>query len=168
MSKKLSLEKEVEELLTQGVKKKDIFRKLGKGADKKVKSKVLFYVNNMTTPEKKNTYQYLNFFLVLLLAFVTANKLIVIFVAFSMTGFMMTLLNLIVPAVNIHVMREVLRFRRLGYQFLVVISILSMLQPENHALREITIFVILACGASFLYLKIYPNKAILQQEIEKV
>lgn len=161
-----SLEQEVEELLTQGVKKKDIFRKLGKGDDK-AKSKVLFYVNNMTTPEKKNQYQYLNFFIVLLLAFVTANKLIAIFAAFSMTGFMLTLLNLIVPMVNIYVMREVLRFRRLGYQFLVVISILSMLHPENHALREMTIFVITACGAAFLYLKIYPNKSILQQEIEK-
>jgi len=162
-----SLEQEVEELLTQGVKKKDIFRKLGKG-DVKTKSKVLFYVNNMTTPAKKNTYQYLNFFIVILLAFVTANKLIAIFVAFSMTGFMMTLLNLIVPAVNIHVMREVLRFRRLGYQFLVVISLLSLLQPQNHAAREMTIFVITACGAAFLYLKIFPNKAILQEEIEKV
>jgi uncharacterized membrane protein YhaH (DUF805 family) len=163
----MSLEKEVEELLTQGVKKKDIFRKLGTGDDK-AKSKVLFYVNNMTTPEKKNTYQYLNFFLAILLGFITANKLITVFVAFQMTGFMLTLLNLIVPAVNIHVMREVLRFRRLGYQFLVVISILSMLQPENHAPREMTIFVILACGAAFLYLKIYPSKALLQQEIEKV
>ena len=162
-----SLEREVEELLTQGVKKKDIFHKLGTG-DEKAKSKVLFYINNMTTPEKKKAYQYINFFLVILLAFITANKLIAIFVAFQMTGFMMTLLNLIVPAVNLHVMREILRFRRLGYQFLVVISILSLLQPENHAPREMSIFVILACGAAYLYFKIYPKKAILQQEIERV
>jgi len=160
----ISLERQVEELLTQGVRKRDIFHRLGKEHDK---SKLLFYVNNMTTPGRKNKYQYFNFFLVLLLAFITAKKLIVIFAALSMTGLMMTLLNLIVPAVNLYVMREVLRFRRLGYQFLVVISILSLVQPENHALQEMIIFVILAAGAAFLYMQIYPKKEILQSETKQ-
>lgn len=158
-----SIEKEVEELLTQGVKKPDIYRKLGTGDDK---AKVLFYVNNMTTPAMKNKYQYLNFFIVLLLTFVTAKKLIAILVALGITGLMMTLLNLIVPAVNIFVAREVLRFRRIGYQFLVVISILSLIQPENHVPQEMTIFVMLAAVAAFLYFKIYPNNAILQKEAD--
>jgi hypothetical protein len=160
----VSLEKQVEELLTEGVKKPDIFQRLRKEHDK---SKVLFYVNNMTTPGKKNRYQYLNFFLALLLAFVTSKKLLVIFTTLSMTGLLMTLLNLIVPAVNLYVMREVLRFRRLGYQFLVVISILSLLQPENHALQEMAIFVILAAGGAFLYMQMYPKKEILRSETEK-
>lgn len=160
----ISLEKQVEELLTQGVRKQDIFQRLLKENDE---SKVLFYVNNMTTPGKKNKYQYLNLFLAILLAFITAKKLIAIFAALSMTGLLMTLLNLVVPAVNLYVMREVLRFRRLGYQFLVVISILSLLQPENHALQEMAIFVILGAGAAFLYMQMFPKKEILRSEIEQ-
>lgn len=152
-----SIEKKVEELLMQGMGKREIYNRLKKSRDT---HKLTFYINNIATVAARKRFQYLNLLLVTPLIFITAKKLIGIF-SFGMMG-VTVLLSLVVPVINIYVLREVLRFRRLGYQFLFIISILSLLQPENHFLPEFSTFVFMIILSGYLYFHVFPKNEIIQ------
>ncbi|MDH4321436.1 MAG: hypothetical protein OEV73_08065 [Desulfobulbaceae bacterium] len=152
-------EKNVEELLLQGLTRQQVFQRLQHSAPAR---KLLFFINNSALPGDRKKHQLLNLLLVLLFTFITAKKLLAIF-SFGMMGITM-LLSLVVPIVNIYVLREVLRFHRLGYQFLFVLSLLSLLQPENHYLLEALLLVVIGAVSAFLYLKMFPKEALVPPE----
>ncbi len=147
------IENRIEELFQKGLSRKQTFQRL-KGADNQ--KKLLFHLNNHSLPADRKRFQLTNLLLALVLTFVTTKKLIAIF-AFGMMDITL-LLSLIVPVVNIYVLREILRFRRLGYQFLVIISILSVAQPDNHQFLELSLHLLMAVGGGWLYLALFPQK----------
>ena len=152
------VEKRIEGMLKSGKSRKKIARLL---KDKVEHGKLLFYLNNIPNPEDKARYLILNMFLSGLLAFVTARK---VALAFSFGGFdIYTLMALVVPVINIYIFMEISRFRRIGYQFLAVLSVLSMINPENHHVPEVVILPIMAGISAFLYFKMFPKRQLLKE-----
>ena len=151
MTKKL--EDRIEEELLAGKNRKTILDNLRQTEDLR---KLLFFLNNISQPARRKKYQFFNLLLVVLLTFVTFKKLIT---AFAFGRFdLFLLISLVVPTINLYLLREILRFRRIGYQFLFVLSILSLLHPENHFLPEATRQIMLIALSGFLYFKIFPKK----------
>ena len=147
------IEKDIEELLQKGKNKKEIWKQLGNGQDQ---NKVLFYLNNSSQPRDRKRFQVINLLLALVLLFITAKKLITAFSFGTLDLFL--LLSLVVPVINIYVLREILRFHRIGYQFLFVLSCLSLLQPENHHEQELFILGLLIGLSGYLYKQMFPAK----------
>jgi hypothetical protein len=147
------IEKEIEQLLAEGRKKPQIWKQLRKGEKP---YKALFFLNNAAKPEDRRKYQILNLFLALILGFITFKKLLTALSFGSLDIFL--LLGLVVPIINIYVLREILRFHRLGYRFLFVLSCLSLLQPENHHLQEIIFILLMIAASGYLHLQMFPGK----------
>lgn len=147
------IEKEVEALLRQGMSKERIWRKMKKETNP---HKALFYINNSSLPRDRKRYQVINLVLALALTFLTAKKLITAFSFGTLDIYL--LLGLVVPIINIYILREILRFHRIGYKFLFILSILSLLQPENHHSQELFLLGLLIGLSGFMYRKLFPEK----------
>ncbi len=145
-------EEKIEELLRKGLRKREIYKEL-KG--KHEEGKLVFYLNNLSYPVDRGKYQYFNLILVVILGFVTLKKL---FFALSFGSISITmLLALVVPTVNLFILREVMKFHRLGYQFLSILAPLSMLHAENRTLPEVALIPVMAGISIFLYFKLFPK-----------
>ncbi|MGV1098834.1 hypothetical protein ACUUL3_05425 [Thiovibrio sp. JS02] len=147
------IEEKIERLLQEGKSRLAILSEL-KG--KEDPQKLLFYINNVSRPADRKKYQVHNLALVLVLTFVTTKKLITAFSFGALDLFL--LISLVVPVINIYLLREILRFRKIGYQFLFVLSILSVLHPENHFPREAALLGSMIGLSGFLYFKMFPKK----------
>jgi hypothetical protein len=146
-------EKEIEELLQKGKSKTAIWEMF---KNDKEPLKVLFYLNNSSLPRDRKKFQVINLLLALVLLFMTSKKLITAFSFGTLDIFLM--LSLVVPVINIYVLREILRFHRIGYQFLFVLSCLALLQPENHHEQELFILGLLIGLSGYLYQQMFPAK----------
>jgi hypothetical protein len=151
------LEKQVERLLRQGDGKEKIYQRLEREENR---SALIFHLNNLSLPRDRRKYQVLNLVLATLLLFVTSKKLIAAF-AFGVLDLWL-LLMLVVPIINLFVLRQILRFRRLGYQFLFVLSLLALLQPENHHPQEALLLALMSGLSGFLYLRLFPRQRMLR------
>jgi hypothetical protein len=151
------LEKQVERLLRQGDGKEKIYQRLEKEENR---SGLIFHLNNLSLPGDRRKYQVLNLVLATLLLFVTSKKLIAAF-AFGVLDLWL-LLMLVVPIINLFVLRQILRFRRMGYQFLFVLSLLALLQPENHHPQEALLLGLMIGLSGFLYLRLFPRHRMLR------
>ncbi len=148
-----SLEEKIEALLQKGLSKKEIRKRLLGQEDTR---QLDFFLNNLAYPEDRRRYQIINFSLVLILGFVTIKKF---FFALSFGSISLTtLLALVVPTVNVYLIREIISFRRVGYQFLAVLSALSMLNAENRAFPEVILVPAMTMISAFLYLKLFYLK----------
>lgn len=145
-------EKEIERSLLQGKNKNEIW-KMYKNTEEQ--HKVLFFINNSATLQHRKKYMVINLLLAAALLFITCKKLLV---AFSFgTLDISLLLGLVVPTINFYILREILRFHRLGFKFLFVLSILSLIQPENHHMQEMTILAIIIGISGYLYKHMFPQ-----------
>lgn len=145
------IEEEIESLLQQGKGKREIWRQLGSGGEQQ---KILFYLNNSSLPRDRKKFQVINLVLAVVLLFITSKKLIIAF-AFNRLDIFL-LLSLVVPIINIYVLREILRFHRLGYKFLFILSFLSLLQPENRHPQELFLFGLMIGLAGYLFRQMFP------------
>ena len=145
-------EKEIEAFLLQGRNKKEIWETYKDGEESQ---KVLFYLNNSATIEHRKKFMVPTLTLSALLLFMTAKKLLAAFSFGSLDVYL--LLALVVPMINFYVLKEILRFHRLGFQFLFILSILSLVQPENHHLQEITILVVMIGISGYVYKQMFPK-----------
>jgi len=148
-----TIEEKIERMLVEGKKRSEIVLEL-KG--KEDPQKLLFYINNISRPADRKKYQILNLALALALTFVTTKKLITAF-SFGVLDFFL-LVSLVAPVINIYLLREILRFRKIGYQFLFVLSLLSVLHPENHFALEATLLFTIIALSGFLYFTMFPKK----------
>ena len=152
------VEKKIENLLKQGYSRKNIVRQL---KDKTDSSKLLFHINNIPEPSDKARFLLVNMLLLGLLAFITARK---VALAFSFGGFdIYSLLSLVVPVINIYIFMEISKFRRIGYQFLSILSVLSLINPENQHVPEVVVLPVMAALSAFLYFKMFPRKRFLRE-----
>lgn len=147
------LENRIEQELLAGKNRTEIRDRLKNTEEPRA---LLFHLNNISHPARRKKYQYLNLLLAAVLTFVTFKKLLGIF-AFGRFDLFL-LLSLVVPVVNFYLLREILRFHRIGYQFLFVLSILSLLHPESHFLQEIALQGLLIALSGFLYFRMFPKK----------
>jgi len=147
------LEKEIEEHLQKGKSKAEIWQVF---RNDKEPLKVLFFLNNSSLPRDRKKFQVINLLLALLVLFITTKKLITAFSFGVLDVFL--LLSLVVPIINIYVLREILRFHRIGYQFLFVLSCLSLLQPENWHNQELFLLGLMIGLSGYLYRQMFPAK----------
>lgn len=151
-------EEKIEHLLGQGKSRKAILTML---ENREEAGRLLFSVNNISRPQDRSKYQVHNLVLALVLAFVTTRKLITIFSYGAVD--LVLLISLVAPVINIYLLREILRFRRIGYQFLSVLSLLALLLPENYFLPEAGLQLLMAGLAGFLYLRMFPGKEMVRE-----
>lgn len=148
-----TIEQEVEKLLREGKGKQEIWRMLGNG---KEPHKVLFHLNNSSLPRDRKKFQAINLVLAVLLLFLTSKKLIVAFSFGTLDLFL--LLQLVVPVINIYVLREILRFHRIGYKFLFILSFLALLQPENWHNQELFLLGLMIGLSGYLFRQMFPAR----------
>ncbi len=154
-----TIEKQVEEMLQQGKSRRQAWNFL---RDRENPHRLLFHLNNSSLPADRRKVQWNNLVLVVLLAFLTIKKLLV---AFSFGSLDLALILSLIPAViNVYILREVLRFRRLGYKFLFVLSIVAFLLPENHHLQEASLLLAQVLLSGYILLVLFPKKDLIGLE----
>ena len=74
---------------------------------------------------------------------------------------------LVVPVINMYVLKEILFFRRNGYLFLCVLSALSFVSPENWQFPEFLFVLAMIAISAFLYLKMFPKDTLIPALVDK-
>ncbi len=151
------IEKKIEQRLLAGEDKEMIWQDLQKESEPE---KSLFHLNNKASLKDRVSYQLINLALALALAFLTAKELITIFSFGKLDIAFLT--GLVVPIINIYILKEVLRFHRLGYQYLFVLTTISLILPKNHGTLELSLSLLLIAASGFLYMKLFPKKGVIK------
>ncbi len=144
------LEDKVEELLQKGYSK-DKIRQMLKDEDED--GELEFYLKNLAYPADRTRYQFVNLSLFFILLFITLKKLYFA-LSFGQLSIVM-LLAMVVPTVNLYILREIMRYRRIGYLFCMVLSALSLVNAENRAFPEIILVPAMVFLSGFLFAKLF-------------
>ena len=104
----------------------------------------------------RSKYRILNFALIAVLAVVTAKKALAVILAGSLSPY--ALAGLIVPVINTYFIGLLLQFRKIGYQFLFILSLLALVYPENRQPVEFTLHLLLLVMSAHLYIRLFPKK----------
>lgn len=151
------IEREIEQRLLAGENKEMIWQDLQEEAEPE---KSLFHLNNKAGLKQRVTYQHVNLALALILAFLTAKELITIFSFGKLDIVFLT--GLVVPIINIYILKEILRFHRLGYQYLFILTTLSLILPKNHGTLELSLSLLMIAASGFLHLKLFSKKDVIK------
>jgi len=144
------IETKIEKLLEKGLSKREIKKRLkGKVED----SELDFFLKNTPYPADKARYLFLNISLFAILLVVTLKKLYFA-LSFGQFGLVM-MMALVVPTVNLYLLREIMRFRRLGYQFCCILSALSLINAENRAFPESVLVPMMILLSGLLYWQMF-------------
>ncbi len=60
--------------------------------------------------------------------------------------------------INFYVLSKIIRFRRQGYQFMIVLGVLAFVQPENRAQPDLTLYLCITSLSILLLLRLFPKK----------
>jgi len=153
-----SLEKQVEQFLQAGEKKRTILKKLDNGDNH---AKLIYVLNNKSLLHRRHKYLWINVALAIALLLVTLNRLLAISNAGHFDFYLLA--DFIVPTINFYVLREILLFQRTGYMFLTVLTGLALLYPENRTMPLLFVNIGMICLAVFLYVKLFPKNEILER-----
>ncbi len=148
-----ALSDKIDRLLREGKPKRRIWQEL-KGSENR--EELLFLVNDLPTLQKRRTFLLLNLPLAAILLIMTGIKLLDAMAIGTVN--LHFFLSLVVPIINIYVLKKILRFRRTGYLYLFVLSVLALFQPQNHRFLELTLLGIMLFLSGFLYLRMFPEK----------
>ncbi len=150
------MEQQVRELLFQGLSKQEVYDRL---ATYNNRDELRYLLNNLPAPEPRRKYLYLNIILISMLGIITARKLYTLWGIDTFSIF--TLFILVVPTINIYLMRELMLFHRTGFQFTAILCAISLLNSENRMLPEIVFIPLIVALAGFLYFKLYPDDSMI-------
>lgn len=150
------MEQQVRELLFQGLSKQEVYDRL---ATYNNRDELRYMLNNLPAPEPRRKYLYLNIILISMLGIITARKLYTLWGIDTFSLF--TLFILVVPTINIYLMRELMLFHRTGFQFTAILCAISLLNSENRMLPEIVFIPLIVALAGFLYFKLYPDDSMI-------
>ena len=154
------LEKQIEAMLQNGEGKKAIFTKFD---NPDVRARLLFYLNNKSLISRRHKYMWINLFLGVTLLAMTIRLLLGVADTISQGGVGWYLLaEFIVPTINFYILRELFLFHRTGYQFLVILTSLSLFYSSNRVMPELFINLGMIALGAFLYLKLFPRNEILK------
>lgn len=151
-----SLDRKVEEELRLGKGKRKIYELL-KTPENKVK--LAYLLNSKTTLARRKEFMWINLFLCGALLGMTVRRLLSI----SFTGHLdfYLVFDFIVPTINFYILREILLFQRNGYQFLAILTTLSLVYAENRAMPDLLINLGMIALALFLYYRMFPRQELI-------
>ncbi len=155
------LNDQVDSLLSEGNDRFQIWKRLKNSENT---AGLRQYLNNKALRKDKKAYRYLNIFLSLILLFVTTSKILGV-VLFAKGIFIIALL--VVPMINMYILKEVLFFRRNGYLFLCILSALSFMDQANRHFPEFLFILAMIAIAASLYLKLFPKKSLIPAAVDK-
>jgi hypothetical protein len=155
------LTQQVDMLLSEGKSRFQIWKRIKNNENA---AALRHCLNNKALLKDKKAYRYLNIFLTLILLFVTTSKILGV-VLFAKGIYIF--ISLIVPMINMYILKEVFSFRRSGYLFLVILSTLSLAYQENRHFPEILFVLAMIAISAFLYFKLYPKKLLIPAPVEK-
>lgn len=151
------VERRIGRLLAAGKTKREVAAILSRDMEREDFDR---FLRNQTELSVKETCQGLNLLLLAVLAVVTFYKLGRLFGGFADTGIdnlIVAAWRFVVPAVNVYLLWLVYRFHRLGYLFLFVLSVLTLLRPDHHSLVGLVQTIPLILLSGYLYLKLFPK-----------
>lgn len=151
-----SLDKQVERYLRAGDTKNAILKKLDSGENN---ARLVSVLNNTSLLSRRHKFLWINVALAIALLLVTLNRLLLISKAGHFDFYLLA--DFIVPTINFYVLREILLFHRTGYQFLAILTGLSLMYSENRAMPLLFVNIGMICLAVFLYLQLFPKKELL-------
>jgi len=151
------LRTKVENLLRQGKEKQWIWQNFKSTEDCE---QLLFLLNELPTKKKRQAFLLLNLPLAGILLTMTCLRILNAIAIGTINIYFF--LALVVPIINIYVLKKILRFRRTGYLYLFVLSGIALFQPENHRFLEVTMLGIMLFLSAFLYLRMFPKKEIIK------
>ena len=152
---------QVDTLLSEGKSRFQIWKRLENSENAGALRRCL---NSKALLKDKKAYKYLNIFLTLILLFVTTSKILGV-VLFAKGIYIFVFL--IVPMINMYILKEVFFFKRSGYLFLVILSVLSLVYQENRHFPEVLFVLAMIAISSFLYLKLFPKKLLIPAPVDK-
>ena len=158
------LNTQIDMLLAKGNDRFEIWKRL---KNKGNKVALRHYLNNKALLKDKRTYRYVNIFLSLILLFVTIGKILGVVDDIRFAKGIYVLIYLIEPAVNMYILKEIVFFKRTGYQFLFIVSLLSLLYQGNREFPAILFTAAMILISVFLYLKIFPTKNLIPAPVKK-
>lgn len=144
------IRKEVDRKIVEGRSSREIIDSFDSSEDKE---EAEYWIQNTASFADRKRFLPINIILSVLLGFVTLKKIAVLF---SLNGFdPLLLFSLVVPCINIYLLREILKFRRMGYQVLAILSIISLVNAENRELPELVVMPCIAALSFFLYWRMF-------------
>ncbi len=146
------LEKEIKLLLWNNHSKNKVYHVLATDSNK---TELNYWLNNLPPGDRRRKTFPITLLLVLLLALLTVKQCLFIYLYGRFDIF--SLLALVVPMINIFIMRELLLSHRLGYQLLPILSIVALFRPENKIVPDIYMYLFMAVLSAFLYLVLFPK-----------
>lgn len=155
------LEKQIDAMLQNGESKKTIFTKFD---NPDVRARLIFFLNNKALLSRRHKYMWANLLLGVVLLGMNIKLLLGVADIIKIRGLGFYLLaDFIVPTINFYILREIFLFHRTGYQFLVVLTSLSLvIYSGNRVMPDILINISLIGLGAFLYLKLFPKNEILK------
>ena len=155
-----SFEKQIDAMLQNGESKQAIFTKFDKPD---VRTRLIFFLNNKSLLTRRHKYMWINLLLGLALLGMTIKLLLTVADTISVKGVGLYLLaEFIVPTINFYILREIFQFHRTGYQFLAILTGLSLLiYPANRIMPDLFINLGMIILSVFLYLNLFPKNEIL-------
>ncbi len=154
-----SLELQVEQRLLDGRSKKKTYEEL---INNKNQTKLLYHLNNKVLLKNRKKHQYINLFLAGTLIFVTAKIFLNIF-SYNRFGLFLVP-ELVVPTINLYLLKEILRFHKIGYQLLAALATLSLFHSQNRDFPELYLHIVMIGLSLFLFLNMFPKTKILRKK----
>ena len=155
------LTQQVDMLLSEGKSRSQIWKRLKNNENAE---KLRHCLNNKALLKDKKTYRYLNIFLSLVLLFVTISQ---IKLAVDVEKGIYFFASLVVPMINLYILKEVIFFRRSAYMFLFILSTFSFIHQENRCFPEFLFILAISLIAAFLYFKLFPKKLLISAPVDK-
>ena len=152
---------QVDTLLSKGKSRFQIWKQLKNSENA---ARLRHCLNNKALLKDKKAYKYLNILLALILLFVTISKIVL--AVDTETGIYF-FASLVVPMINMYILKEVLFFQRSGYLFLCILSAISFIHQENRHFPEFLFILAMIAIAVFLYLKLFPKKLLIPAPSDK-
>jgi len=146
---------QVDTLLSKGKSRFQIWKRLKNSENA---ARLRHCLNNKALLKDKKAYKYLNILLTLILLFVTISKIVL--AVDTETGIYF-FASLVVPMINMYILKEVLFFQRSGYLFLCILSAISFIHQENRHFPEFLFILAMIAIAVFLYFKLFPKKLLI-------
>ena len=151
------LEKQIDAMMQNEESKQSIYTKFD---NPDTRAKLIFYLNNKSLLSRRHKYMWINLFLGVVLLAMTLKRLLAIADAGHFDFYLLA--DFIVPTINFYILRELFLFHRTGYQFLVILTGLSLFYAENRMIPDLLINLGMMGLGAFLYLKLFPKNELIK------
>ena len=151
------LEKQIDAMMQNEESKQSIYTKFD---NPDTRAKLIFYLNNKSLLSRRHKYMWINLFLGVVLLAMTLKRLLAIADAGHFDFYLLA--DFIVPTINFYILRELFLFHRTGYQFLFILTGLSLFYAENRMIPDLLINLGMMGLGAFLYLKLFPKNELIK------